>query len=404
MKKETMEQMDVFSRHINGGKGPLAEALAGVARMQKAAQKEESAGTKEYILMNKDVEVAEFRVNEWGIVENVRLLKELPNWISNFRAFIEGRRAPKHRENIAQLLQESGCATLQGYLDITHALSLIDTYWVKPIGSLLKWKDVSLYIHEFNEVIAKTAFEGGLHGRNLSTTSPEYGTDGSFAKCWVREDGQIRMLKRGSSGARNAGLEPYSEYYAAQVAEYFHVPYVKYDLRSRSGRVHSVCDIFTSEEYGYLPYTAIGDFQSDVFSVLEKCAEYGFESRARAMFVFDAVIMNEDRHKGNFGFLIENDTQKIVDFAPLFDHNISLLPYAEEDDFHRMEKYMLSHGPRLADTFLQSAKICITPELEKVLINLRGFEFIRHPKYNLPEWRLKALEEQMQQNIERILG
>ena len=404
MKKETMEQMDVFSRHINGGKGPLAEALEGVARMQKAAQKEESAGTKEYILMNKDVEIAEFRVNEWGIVENVQVLKELPNWISNFRAFIEGRRAPKHRENIAQLLQESGCATLQGYLDITHALSLIDTYWVKPIGSLLKWKDVSLYTHEFNEVIAKTAFEGGLHGRNLSTTSPEYGTDGSFAKCWVREDGQIRMLKRGSSGARNAGLEPYSEYYAAQVAEYFHVPYVKYDLRSRSGRVHSVCDIFTSEKYGYLPYAAIGDFQSDIFSVLEKYAEYGFESRARAMFVFDAVIMNEDRHKGNFGFLIENDTQKIVDFAPLFDHNISLLPYAEEDDFNRMEKYMLSRGPRLADTFLQSAKICITPELEKVLINLRGFEFTRHPKYNLPEWRLKALEDQMQQNIERILG
>ena len=154
MKKETMEQMDVFSRHINGGKGPLAEALEGVARMQKAAQKEESAGTKEYILMNKDVEVAEFRVNEWGIVENVQVLKELPNWISNFRAFIEGRRAPKHRENIAQLLQESGCATLQGYLDITHALSLIDTYWVKLIGKQLKWKDVSLYTHEFNEVIA----------------------------------------------------------------------------------------------------------------------------------------------------------------------------------------------------------------------------------------------------------
>ena len=82
----------------------------------------------------------------------ISVFKELPNWISNFRAFIEGRRAPKHRENIAQLLQESGCATLQGYLDITHALSLIDTYWVKPIGSLLKWKDVSLYTHELKEL------------------------------------------------------------------------------------------------------------------------------------------------------------------------------------------------------------------------------------------------------------
>lgn len=76
---------------------------------------------------------------------------------------------------------------------------------------------MSLYTHPFNEVIAKTAFEGGLHGRQLSTTSPEYGTDGSFAKCWIREGGQIRLLKRGSSGAGNAGLEPYSEFYAGQL-------------------------------------------------------------------------------------------------------------------------------------------------------------------------------------------
>lgn len=39
------------------------------------------------------------------------------------------------------------------------------------------------YLMNKNEKIAKTAFEGGLHGRHLSTTSPEYGTDGSFAKC-----------------------------------------------------------------------------------------------------------------------------------------------------------------------------------------------------------------------------
>ena len=42
------------------------------------------------------------------------------------------------------------------------------------------------YLMNKKEKIAKMAFEGGLHGRHLSTTSPEYGTDGSFAKCWIR--------------------------------------------------------------------------------------------------------------------------------------------------------------------------------------------------------------------------
>ena len=42
------------------------------------------------------------------------------------------------------------------------------------------------YLMNKNEKIAKTAFEGWLHGRNLSTTSPHYGTDVSFANCWIR--------------------------------------------------------------------------------------------------------------------------------------------------------------------------------------------------------------------------
>lgn len=58
--------------------------------------------------------------------------------------------------------------------------------------------------------IAKIAFEGGLYGKEFTTTSPEFGTSGSFAKCWVKEDDGIYLLKRGSEGARNAGLEPYS--------------------------------------------------------------------------------------------------------------------------------------------------------------------------------------------------
>lgn len=403
MQDKTSLQEDEKSRIERLGRKALQDAFAAVERCNAVVEAPAEGILKEYTLMNKDKKVADFTVDALEVVQVVNLYERLPEWIKNFRTFIIGRQAPKQRENIKELLIKAGCDTLQGYLDITHALSLIDTYWVREKESSLSWSRVSLYTNEFNEVVAKTAFEGGLHGDNLSTTSPEYGTDGSFAKCWVRENGQIRMLKRGSSGARNAGLEPYSEYYAAQVAAYFSIPYVSYDLRSRNGRVYSACDIFTSEKYGYLPYAAVAQGQDDVISVLELCDKYGVSEKARTMFVFDAVIMNEDRHKGNFGFLIDNDMQEIVDFAPLFDHNISLLPYAEEDDFRQLDTYLQNHGPRLARTFLQSAKICLTPELRKILINLKGFTFARHPRFNLPEWRLAALENQVQKNIRAIL-
>ena len=156
------------------------------------------------------------------------------------------------------------------FLDISHALSLIDTFWVKPVDSRLEWEDLSLYTHPFNDVIAKTAFEGGLHGRHLSTTSPEYGTDGSFAKCWIREDGTIKMLKRGSSGASNVGLEPYSEFIPGRLLKNLRISLsVMGSGHTTAGSVRYVI-FFTSEEYGFLPYAAVDTGNTTVSGIFEE--------------------------------------------------------------------------------------------------------------------------------------
>ena len=358
-----------------------------------------------YVLLNKDVVIAEFEVD--SLFDDITIVKQfvkLPEWFGNLDSFIINRRAPKQRENIEELLRLSGCDTLQGFLDISHALSLVDTFWVKRIDSELAWKHVSLYTHPFNEVIAKTAFEGGLHGRQLSTTSPEYGTDGSFAKCWIREGERIRMLKRGSSRARNAGLEPYSEFYASQLVRTFTDEFVTYGLRMHNRRICSVCDLFTSEDYGYLPYAAVDPGSSTLKDVLRKMQEFGLEEKIKRMFVIDAVILNEDRHKNNFGFIVDNRTQEIVGMAPLFDHNISLLPYAEEDEFEYGGDYLRRKGPRIGDDWIKIAAMCLDAKTRKNLIQLSDFRFERHTKYNLPEWRLDALEKLIHTNIQKILN
>lgn len=360
----------------------------------------------EFYLLNRDIKIAKFKVKIIGTLEKIEIIEvycSLPEWLNDLPSFIKSRRAPKKREHIEQLLKQSGCDTIYGYLSITHALSLIDTFWVKPIASDLIWDKVSLYTHKFNEVVAKTAFEGGLHGHNLSTTSPEYGTDGTFAKCWIREDGQIKLLKRGSTGARNAGLEPYSEFYISQIAEALNLKSVIYDLRNQNNRICSICDIFTSEQFGYLPFSAISSGNTSVLDVVEIMSKYGLEQQVRDMFVFDAIVFNEDRHKGNFGFIIDNETQEIVDMAPLFDHNIALLCYAEQEDFDDLDLYLEHKGPRLGEDFVKDASVLLTPTMRKKLISLKGFEFKRHPKYNLPGWRLDALNKAVHRQIELIL-
>lgn len=358
-----------------------------------------------YLLLNKNQKIAKFSVDK--VFDTITIEEQyikLPSWYGDLDTFIQNRRAPKHRENIEKLLQQSGCNTLSGFLNISHALSLIDTFWVKDEHSNLDWEAVSLFTHPFNEVIAKTAFEGGLHGQQLSTTSPEYGTDGSFAKCWIRENEIIKMLKRGSSGASNAGLEPYSEFYASQLVSKFTSNFVNYDLRTQDNRLCSVCDIFTSEDYGFIPYAAVDRGNTSVMQVLRNMKDLGFVNEVKTMFVIDALIMNANRHKNNFGFIIDNKTLEIQAMAPLFDHNLALMPYAiDADELTFGSEYYREHGPRLGDEWVKAAAMCLTSKTRKLLIDLHDFKFEKHRKLNLPDWRLESLTVMLHDTIEAIL-
>ena len=68
------------------------------------------------------------------------------------------------------------------------------------------------------------------------------------------------------------------------------------------------------------------------FSKLLQNADLASKEQIRDMLLLDYVTCNVDRHYGNIGVFIENDTNIILGFAPLFDHNMSCLPYCMEND------------------------------------------------------------------------
>ena len=65
-------------------------------------------------------------------------------------------------------------------------------------------------------MISRAAFNGTFVSERVSSTSPEFGTDGGYAKCWLREKDEIYLYKGGSALYE---VEPLSEYLAAQLAE-----------------------------------------------------------------------------------------------------------------------------------------------------------------------------------------
>ena len=204
-----------------------------------------------YLLLNKDTVWLAFHCEqneymETAAQEDVWYTAQRPFGYTNLTDFLERRKAPKHRAHIAALLKEYGCDTLEGYLNVTHALSLNDTFWVRAADADLQWRDVSLYQNPFNEMISQAAFDGSVSSTSFSSTSPEFSTDGQYAKCWVREKDTIQLYKTGSV----FGMEPVSEYLASQLAVLLCPGAAVYDLGFHHGELISKCALFTSERYG----------------------------------------------------------------------------------------------------------------------------------------------------------
>ena len=72
-------------------------------------------------------------------------------------------------------------------------------------------------------------------------------------KCWRRENGVVRLYKGGTEGASNAGNEPYSEYYAAQIAQLLGINAIPYGLSKWKNTLCSTCALFTSKDLSYSP-------------------------------------------------------------------------------------------------------------------------------------------------------
>ena len=318
----------------------------------------------------------------------------------NLWKWLSRRVVPRNRRNIDALMAATGleARNVRGIIEICRGLSLNDVHWVVPNDFKGSWKDCNLYDNEFSQAIALTAFNGmGSAIECLDwISSPEFSTNGMLAKCWRRIDGRVALYKSGTDGAANTGFEPYSEYYASQIAAAMGLDHVEYSLSKFKGYLCSTCNIFTSDKLGYLPAGRI----MNVAEALE-------DKRFADIFFFDALIFNTDRHLGNFGYLVDNDKNEIVGAAPIFDNGYGLFSLAlyrpgdRLDEFSDLAKYVSRVKPALYSKWLGFPGAITKSMLERMKA-LKGFRFKRHKYYNLPQDRLRSIERFLQSRILQI--
>ena len=313
----------------------------------------------EYILRLYDTDMLAFTLTEQGIEglkahilwineEKRHLLPiDMQETDAGVLKWLQKRVIPKNRTYVSEILKTFGLSIndTKGIIDICKGLSLNDSYWVVHKGFEGKFAQYNLYENRFSEILSLVAYTGIGQSDAAFTTSPELTTNGMLPKAWrfISGDG-IYLYKGGTFGAANTGNEPYSKTLGAAAYE-----------------------------------------------------------QIKSMLVFDAVIYNEDRHFGNFGVLRDQHSGEIIGAAPIFDNGLSLFNFAMPDDFKDLERYAKTRGTAYGVSFESVCQEVMGPVQARQLRRLIGFTFRRHPKLNLPEYRLQAIEKHIQVRVQQLL-
>ena len=325
--------------------------------------------------------------------------------------WLKRRSIPSDREMVRRIMNAIGLEVgdIKGIIDICFSLSLNDSYWITPYDFEGSFSEYNLYENRFNETLSYIAYIGYGEIDKKFMTTPELTTGGTLKKAWryKGEDG-IFLYKSGTDGFANTGNEPFSEFYASQIAERMGINAVHYGLERWCHMISSTCRLFTDIDTSYVP---VGMIVKD--GGIDECIDFyrsmgdDFYQQLASMLCFDAVILNEDRHFGNFGVLRDNHTGEITAPAPMFDNGVSLLCYAMESDFKTgIHEYIRSRANPYGSKrkFMELAKSVIGPVQKKQLKRLIGFRFTESSLEDLPSWRLEALEEIIQERVRDLLS
>jgi len=365
------------------------------------------------VLLKFGIHRNEYKELEYSILEISESKKHLlpigmqPN-PESLQGFLRNRVIPKNREFVGKILASFKLTEndTMGIIDVCKGLSLNDSYWIVEEGFQGTFAAHNLYDNKFTRTLALLAYTGyGSRSKKGFTSSPELTTNGMLKKCWRRNKNGIFLYKGGTFGFANTGLEPYSEYYAAQIAECMGIEHIGYDLSEWKDTLCSTCKLFTDKDVSFV---AIHRFVenasiSSVSKFLESLKPEIFEKFCDMM-VFDALIINTDRHFGNFGLLVDSHTNQILDFAPVFDNGLSLFCYGMSNDFEDLTGYAKQMNPPYHGiSYKDILELFLGKQQKAKLRKLVGFKFKRHKKYNLPEDRLQKLEAFIQRRLNYIL-
>ena len=295
------------------------------------------------ILMNKNMPVAELELDD----DTAAILKVVKNYELDFRPVgIEvktgipnkrdlnqwwfGRGIPASRSGIREALEQLGVRHSEQLLLRCYGLSLSDQYWMKPVDSELKWKDINFFEHDFSDDVGNILF-GGRAGKDIKLMSPCNTSDGWLKKKWKIIDKKRCLIKAGSHPYMQ---EPINEVFGTRLHQRLGGKnYVTYKVLWEDGVPYSVCENFIDAGTELVSAVHINrsmkkrsqvSSYEHFISACDRLGIPGMREFMDYMLVFDYLMANTDRHFGNLGAIRDVETLEWKGPAPVFDSGTSL--------------------------------------------------------------------------------
>lgn len=376
-----------------------------------------------YIVYKKDIEIAYFDYT-FDALHNViacskRILDTFPCPVSLLRVdsvlnWVNSRVLAGHRMNVSACLTYMGVKDTFDLINRTHSVSLNDTYWVKLASDPVTWKDVSPYKQPLNKQVSNYALNAkwanNLKNNNIT---PEFTTGGNVKKCWVKDEKGVSLIKQGFDNVRwnDVHREPYSEFYAMQIAESLGEWHVRYTINSKSKQLYTKCPCFTSEneslitvpelfqKYGYTCNSIAG-----AFKLLKGFDIFELEQSWENLLIFNCLTLRSKFTLADIGIIYSANTMQFCRLAPIYGNSGSLVPYfMTEANLKRYIEHNTLEQLPTGEHVVTLARKFLSINGKKRLKELSEFEFEQRGRYNLPKERLDILSGLVRSQAKWIL-
>lgn len=264
-------------------------------------------------------------------LEEAEDLDSLVNNVTNFYHWCATRVLTLDRAYAKEILNSIGA--LQATTDKDRAqialsyrcVSLTDIFWVRAKGEEILYDEVNLYENHLSNAFVDVSLRGRQMTANNQELARDLSTDGCFPKAWVRRADGFYLYKDG-------GLEAVeNELLASRICRCFDCSQVVYTEGLYEGQKVSISRLMTSKAQSIVPVSAwqiyAVNHDLDYRQEILRLDAHGYYM----MNILDYLVGNTDRHWGNWGLLVDNETNQPESLHPLMDFNQAFHAYRTPD-------------------------------------------------------------------------